>query len=155
EKAGASPLYLRTAFEIARSWNSAAIAGTGRHVLAETTSGVIAQFIAELSSVHHHEAELVTRTLGYLAAAKNGLSAKELTENLSCDAGVMSAVSAERHGARTVTFPPSVWVRLHRDLTPFLVEKLIDDQPLMQFFHRQVAQVAHGQHYERVKSELH
>src|SRR5262249_1693268 len=136
EKAGASPLYLRTAFEIARRWNSAAVAGTGRHVLAETTSGVIAQFVAELSSVYHHDPEFVTRTLGYLAAAKNGLSAKELTEILSCDAGVMSAVSTERHGARTDRLPLSVWVRLNRDLAPFLVEKLIDDQPLMQFFHR-------------------
>jgi hypothetical protein len=52
EKAGGSPLYLRTSFEIAE-----------RQVLAEDTEGLISQFIAELSSVHHHEGELVTRTI--------------------------------------------------------------------------------------------
>jgi WD40 repeat protein len=155
EKAGVSPLYLRTAFEVARSWKSAAVAGQNRHVLAESTGGVIAQYIAELSTVRHHEPELVTRTLGYLAAAKNGLSAKELAEVLSRDAGAMSAVSSDQYGARTAKLPPSVWVRLNRDLAPFLVEKLIDNQPLMQFFHRQVVQVVHAQHYEHRKLELH
>jgi WD40 repeat protein/ribosomal protein L9 len=155
EQAGASPLYVRSAFEIARSWKSYHRAGKCRFVLADDTEGLIAQFIAELSSIHHHEAEVVTRTLGCLVAAKNGLSAKELTDILSRDTGVMGAISSERFGAQTDKLPPSVWVRLNRDLSPFLVEKQIDDQPLLQFFHRQVAQVAHAQHYERYKTELH
>jgi hypothetical protein len=154
-QAGASPLYLRTAFEIARNWQSFHEAGRGRHVLADATESVIAQFIDELSSVQHHEPELVTRTLGYLAAAKNGLSAKELTDVLSQDAGVMRAISSERHGALTDKLPLSVWVRLNRDLSPFLVQKQIDEQPLLQFFHRQFAEVAHGQHYEPSQMALH
>src|SRR5262249_37162513 len=113
-----------------------------------------AQFIAELASVQHHEPELVTRTLGYIAAAKNGLSAKELTEILSRDANVIRAISSERHEAMTNKLPPSVWIRLSRQLAPFLVEKRIDDQPLMQFFHRQVADVAH-RHYDLAKMEFH
>jgi WD40 repeat protein len=153
--AGASPLYLTTAFEIARSWKSYHTAGAGRFVLADDTKGVIAQLIEELSSVHHHETELVTRILGYLAAARNGLSAKELTDVLSRDAGVMRAISSERHGALTDRLPPSVWVRLNRDLSSFLVEKQIDDQPLLQFFHRQVTEVVREQHYGRCKTELH
>jgi WD40 repeat protein len=155
EQAGASPLYLKAAFEIARSWKSHHTAGTDRFVLAGDTEGVIAQLIDELSSVHHHEPELVARTLGYLAAAKNGLSAKELTDILSQDQDVMRAISSERHGALTVKLPPSVWVRLNRDLSPFLVEKQIDDQPLLQFFHRQVAHVARRQHDAAAKHELH
>jgi len=155
EQAGASPLYLKTAFEIARSWKSYHEAGARRHVLAGDTECVIAQLIAELSSVLHHEPELVTRTLGYLAAAKNGLSAKELIEILSRNAGVMGAISSVRFGAQTERLPPSVWVRLNRDLSPFLVEKQIDDQPLLQFFHRQVAQVAREKHYEASKATLH
>jgi WD40 repeat protein len=154
-QAGASPLYLRTAFEIGRSWKSYHKVGEGRFVLAEDTAGIIAQLIGELSSVHHHEPEIVTRTLGYLAAAKDGLSAKELTEILSRDAGVMRAISSERHGVLTCKLPPSVWVRLNRDLSSFLVEKQIDDQPLLLFFHRQVTQVACEQHYEHCKTELH
>jgi hypothetical protein len=127
----------------------------GGNRLAEDTSAVIAQFIDELSSIHHHEPELVARTLGYLAAAKNGLSAKELTEVLSRDVDVMRAVSSEQHGARTTKLPAAVWVRLHRDLAPFLVEKRIDEQPLMQFFHRQVAQVVGENHFAPTKMALH
>jgi WD40 repeat protein len=155
DSAGGSPLYLRTAFEIARSWKSYHPAGVGRHVLADDTSSVIAQFIAELSSVQHHEPELVSRTLGYLAAAKDGLSAKELTDVLSRDPAVMQAISSHQFGPPADQLPPSMWVRLNRDLSPFLVEKLIDDQPLLQFFHPQVAAVARAQQYSRCKTELH
>jgi hypothetical protein len=38
---------------------------------------------------------------------------------------------------------------------PFLVEKQIDEQPVLQFFHRQVAQVAREQHCHASKTELH
>ena len=155
EKAGASPLYLRTAFEIARTWRSTVTAGKEPHVLAETTPAIIAQLIGNLADVHHHERVLVTRTLGYLAAAREGLSVKELTEVLARDQGVMQAISSEKHGARTAKLPPSVWVRLNRQLAPFLIEKRIDEQPLLQFFHRQVAHVAREQHYEPAKAALH
>jgi WD40 repeat protein len=154
EAAGASPLYLRTAFEIAKSWRSWE-ANAGRHVLASDTTSLIAQFISDLTSKHHHEPELVRRTLGLLTAAKDGLSAKELTNVLSNDDGVMAAISAEKHGHRTKKLPPSVWVRLHRALQPFLTEKRIDDQPLLHFFHRQVAEVARTGHYNSAKAGLH
>jgi WD40 repeat protein len=152
--AGGSPLYLRTAFEIARSWKSYHTAGAGRCLLAGDTEGLIAQFIDELSGVQHHEPELVTRALGYLSTAKNGLSPKELSDILSRDAGVMPAISSGTFGARTDKLPPSLWVRLNRDLSAFLVEKRIDEQPLLQFFHRQVAQVCLAQ-YTSSKDELH
>jgi hypothetical protein len=42
-----------------------------------------------------------------------------------------------------------------RQLAPFLIEKRIDDQPHLQFFHRQVAQVAREQHYQPAKNALH
>jgi hypothetical protein len=153
--AGGSPLYLRTAFEITRSWKSFHRPGTGRHVLADDTIGIIEQFIAELSSIHHHEPELVSRTLGFLAAAKDGLSAKELADVLSRDAAVMRAISSGDRGAATGKLPASVWVRLNRDLSPFLVEKQIDEQPLLQFFHRQVIQVARARYYDGCKTGLH
>jgi len=165
EKAGASPLYLRMAFEIARGWRSWDEAGQGRCVLAGDTAALIGQLIAELSSVHHHEPALVSRTLGYLAAAKDGLSAKEVTEVLSGDIGVMKAISAEKHGVRTPSFerhgerkpklPDSVWVRLNRQLAPLLVEKRVDEQPLLQFFHRQMADIARDRHYAPAKAALH
>jgi WD40 repeat protein len=167
EAAAASPLYLRMAFEIARAWRSWDEPGRDRCVLAGDTAALIGQLIAELTSVHHHEPELVSRTLGYLVAAKDGLSAKELTEVLSADAGVMEAItrateghgvatpSVERHGVRRPKLPDSVWVRLHRQLVPLLVERRVDEQPLLGFFHRQVADIARERHYEPAKVTLH
>ncbi len=115
--AGASPIYLRTAFEIAKDWRGWE-ADASRQMLATDTNGLIAQFIAGLTSEHHHEPELVTRTLGFLAAAKDGLSAKELTEVLSNDDGVMRAISTEQHGHRTSGCPrpcgPAFIARSHR-----------------------------------------
>lgn len=154
-KAGASPLYLRVAFEIARGWRSTDNVGAGGRELAESTTTLIAQFIDELSTLHHHERMMVNRVLGYMAAAKDGLSAKELTAVLSRDADVMQAISSEKHGARTSMLPVSVWVRLHRHLEAFLVEKLVEGQPLFQFFHRQLTEVASESFYFGSKAALH
>ena len=154
-KAGASPLYLRVAFEIARRWRSTYRTGEGGREFANDTKTLIAQLIDELSTVHHHEPELVSRALGYIAAAKDGLSASELTDILSHDTDVMQATSFEQHGARTSKLPVSVWVRLHRHLAALLVEKRIDDQPLMQFFHRELAEVARERCYVSAKAALH
>jgi WD40 repeat protein len=154
EKARFSPLWLRTAFEIARSWKSTDTPGKGHQALAADTTALISQFMDELTDVHHHEGRLVARTLGLLAAAKDGLSAKELTEVLSDDSSVMKAISSEHAHAKTL--PPSVWVRLHRQLAPFLIEKRVNEQPLVHFFHRQVQRVARDRYYEgEAKTGLH
>jgi len=155
ETAGASPLYLRVAFEIARGWRSWDETGQGRCVLAGDTAALIGQLIAELSSVHHHEPEFVSRTLGYLAAAKEGLSAKEMTEVLSRDDDVIAAISSERHGVQTRKLPDSVWVRLNRQLATLLAEKRVDEQPLLQFFHRQLSDMVRERHYAPAKAALH
>jgi WD40 repeat protein len=154
ECAGSSPLWLRTAFEIAESWKSTDKPGEGHQTLVTDTAALISQFIDGLTNVHHHERHLVVGALAYLAAAKDGLSAKELTEILSDDAVVMKAISSGYAQAKSL--PPSVWVRLNRQLSPFLVEKRVDDQPLLHFFHRQVRQVAHDRYYEGpAKADLH
>jgi WD40 repeat protein len=153
--AGASPLYLRVAFEIAQSWHSWDEAGVDRCALAGDTAALIGQLIAELTSVHHHEPELVSRTLGYLAAAKDGLSAKEITEILSRDDVVMTAISSERYGTQTRRLPDSVSARLYRQLAPLLIEKRIDGQQLLQFFHRQLTDIVRERHYEPAHIQLH
>jgi hypothetical protein len=47
------------------------------------------------------------------------------------------------------------WVRLHRQLAPLLVEKRVDEQPLLQFFHRQLADAARERHYAPAEAALH
>jgi hypothetical protein len=50
--------------------------------------------------------------------------------------------SVERQGERKPKLPDSVWVRFNRQVAPLLVEKRVDGQPLLQFFHRQLADIA-------------
>jgi WD40 repeat protein len=155
ERAGGSPLWLHTAFAIARSWRSRDIPGEERFCLAPSVRGLIEQFILELSDVHHHDRTLVLLTLGYLAAAEHGLSETELLEVLSRDHRVLDAVATSGQGTRLTSVPYSVWVRLYRDLAPFITQKLIHDELRIQFYHREVLAVVADLHAEDSKSELH
>lgn len=153
EAAGASPLYLRIAFAIARRWRSTD--DPRARGLAGDVTALIGQFLDELSSVHHQEPLLVRRALGLIAAGREGLSESETIAVLSRDADVMAAVSSERFGAKTDRLPDSVWVRLKRSLAALLVEKGEEGEPLIRFFHRQVAKVVRERFYEPEKAALH
>lgn len=151
ENAGRSPLYLTVALEIANSWKSADQVGVyGKH-LAEDTAGLIRQFVDELTQVHHHPRALVVKTFGYLSASKNGLSEKEITSVLSRDYDVMQSVASDKYGAHTHVLPAVVWARLRRRLATFLTTRRVDDQHVLQFFHRQVAAIAQKEFYEGAK----
>ncbi|MGD9965785.1 MAG: WD40 repeat domain-containing protein [Hyphomonadaceae bacterium] len=153
KSAGASPLYLRLAFNIACRWRSSDHARA--RGLAADVVGLIGQYLDELSSVHHHEPLLVRRTLGLIAASREGLSEGEAIGALSRDGAVMEAVSSERFGVHTQRLPDSVWLRLRRSLAGLLVEKGAAGEPLMAFFHRQVTEVVRARFYDLDKTELH
>jgi WD40 repeat protein len=151
--AGASPLYLRIAFAIARRWRSTDKPET--RGLADDVTALIGQFLDELSKVHYHEPLLVRRALGLIAAGREGLSESESIAVLSRDAEVMAAISSERFGARSKLLPDSVWVRLKRSLAALLVEKGVEGEPLIGFFHRQVAEVVRARLYDPEGVALH
>ncbi|KAA5803571.1 NACHT domain-containing protein [Alkalicaulis satelles] len=151
---GASPLYLRMAFAIARRWRSADDPRT--RGLADGVSALIGQFLEELSSVHHHEPLLVQRALGLIAAGREGLSETELIAVLSRDPDVMRTVSSAKHGAPDIKrLPDSVWGRLKRSLSAILVEKGADGEKLMTFFHRHLDEAVRSSFYEPAKATLH
>lgn len=82
------PLYLRLAFEEARRWRSydgVATGADGRSGLGEDIPGIIRDLFTRLSSDQNHGSVLVSRSLGYLAAARNGLTEDELLDVLSRD----------------------------------------------------------------------
>jgi WD40 repeat protein len=151
--AGASPLWLRIAFAIARRWRCTD--DQRARGLAGDVAALIGQFLDELSSAHHHEPLLVRRTLGLIAAGREGLSESEAIAVLSRDAEVMAAVSSERFGAKTDRLPDSVWVRLKQSLLALLVEKGEEGEALISFFHRQVTEVVRARFYVPEKTALH
>ena len=94
EEQGGMPLYLKLAFEEARRWKSYSPAVN----LAADIPGIIRQLFDRLSLDVNHGKVIVDRGLGYLAAAKNGLSEDELLDVLARDVDVYAGfVKLARH----------------------------------------------------------
>jgi len=132
------PLYLRLAFESARYWRSY----EQLPEISDDVPGLIRDMIASLSMENKHGKTLVERSLGYLAAAKNGLSEDELVDILSADAQVLQDFHRRSPKSPSITrLPVVVWSRLFFDLDPYLTERMADGAILMTFYHRQLAEV--------------
>jgi NACHT domain- and WD repeat-containing protein len=132
------PLYLRFAFEEARRWRS--YTPPTETTLRPGIAGIIGQLFDRLSSPANHGPMLVARSLGYLGAARNGLSEDEMLDVLSADADTLADFRARSpNSPRTDRLPIVVWSRLYFDLEPYLTERAADGAPLFAFYHRQLA----------------
>ncbi|RLD25340.1 MAG: hypothetical protein DRI54_05055 [Bacteroidetes bacterium] len=135
ENSGCSPLYLIIAFEEIKKWKS--FDSTFDKILKDDVISIINRFINDLSSVYHHQPLLVSRTMGYLECAKNGLSEKEMLDVLSSDDEVMDVIENQFHKNLSNKLPVAPWARLYSQLAPFVIEKLSDNVSLIALFHRQ------------------
>lgn len=131
------PLHLRLAFQEARRWSSSTVIPTG--YLADDVDGMIGQLLDRLQ--REHGEHLVPAALGYLAAARNGLTEDEELDLLSANTEVDQEVSERfpRSPAIRGRVPPVLWARLYSDLQPYVVERPADGRVLLGFFHRQMA----------------
>ena len=135
-EASGLPLYLKLEFEEARLWKSY---GVPRRLGADV-SDMLRELFRRLSEDHGHM--MVSRSLGYLAAAKNGLSEDELLDVLSLDNELLEDfVKRARHEPPERRLPVVVWSRLYFDLEAYLTERNIDGTNLLAFFHRQFDEV--------------
>jgi len=136
------PLYLKLAFEEARRWKSF----TPPVELAPTIPRIIDQLFARLSMDSNHGAVVVSRSLGFLAASKNGLSEDEILDVLSLDDDVRADFKARaKHTPPEERLPVIVWSRLYFDLEPYLTERSADGASLLGFYHRQLREVAESE----------
>ncbi|MCJ7680902.1 MAG: hypothetical protein MUP70_09280 [Candidatus Aminicenantes bacterium] len=107
------PLFLKLAFEQARGWRSF----PQECQLAPDIEGIIKDLFTRLSDDAAHGEMMVSRSLGYIAAAKNGLSEDELLDILSGDEDVFR--DFERRAHHTLPekrLPVVIWSRLYFDL---------------------------------------
>jgi WD40 repeat protein/ABC-type molybdenum transport system ATPase subunit/photorepair protein PhrA len=132
------PLYLKLAFEEARRWKSY----TEKVDLSHDIPGITRYLFKRLSSDANHGKTMVSRSLGYMAAAKNGLTEDEMLDLLSLDKDVFEDFhSRAKHTPPEERLPVIVWSRLHFDLEPYLTERSADGTLLMTFYHRQLGEV--------------
>jgi hypothetical protein len=133
------PLYLKLAFEEARRWHSYdTLPG-----LSDDIEGIIGDLFARLSQETNHGEVLISHSLGYLAAAKNGLTEGEILDVLSRDEKVMADFHRRSPKSPEVgRLPVVVWSRLHADLEAYLAERAAEGNVLITFHHPQLAAVA-------------
>ena len=142
EEQGGLPLYLKLAFEEARRWRS----HDGVPELRPSIRGAIRDdLFARLSAEANHGRVFVRHALGYLGAAKNGLTEDEMLDVLSRDAEVLADFRRRSPRSPVVEqLPVAVWSRLYFDLEPYLTERSADETSLMGFYHRQLGEVVTG-----------
>ena len=129
ERGGGLPLYLKLAYEEARHWHGydgLPVQPSQAPGLCEDIAGVIRDFFRRLKQESNHGQVIVSHALGYLAAAKNGLSEDELLDVLSADGDVLS--DFRRRSPRSPAadrLPAVIWSRLSFDLAPYLAERRV------------------------------
>ena len=142
------PLFLKLLFEEACLWHSydpPIDIGDGVPALLE-------QLFARLGRPENHGDSLVKHFLGYIAAARRGLSESEIQEVLFYDPDYKSQLDrvSQLHEhqlpADPCRIPFAIWSRLRSDLAPYLSERAAPGGNVLTLYHRQVA--------ERVKARF-
>ena len=132
------PLYLKLAAEESKLWKS--YAPPDVCTLGEGIAGVIDTLFHRLASDANHGPVLVKRSLGYLAAARYGLTEDEVLDVLTADDAVWNDFDQRKHHeVRERRLPVVVWSRLSLDLEPYLTERAAPGGTVLAFYHRQLA----------------
>lgn len=131
------PLYLKIAFEEARRWKSYSFVPE----LRSDVFGIIKQMFERLSQPKKHGQVFFSHSLGFLSAAKNGLTEDEMLDILAIDKKVLN-LTKKFHNPPEDKLPVALWSRLYFDLEPYLTMKKADDTYLLVFYHRQLEEAA-------------
>ncbi|XP_038066823.1 NACHT domain- and WD repeat-containing protein 1-like [Patiria miniata] len=134
------PLFLKLAFEEARRWRS--YTAVTEEALATTIRAAIWKLFARLEV--EFGTKVVSHALGYITAARNGLSHSELEDILSIDDEVLDEIYQywSPPSEEFVRIPPLMWTRLKYELEEYLVERQTDGKTVMVLYHRQFTEAA-------------
>ncbi|XP_064634336.1 uncharacterized protein LOC135492092 isoform X2 [Lineus longissimus] len=131
------PLYLKISYEEALLWPS--YMALEKVKLSETIKKAVSVMFARLESTHGQP--LVRRALGYLTAAKNGVTENEMEDLLSLDDSVMEDISKQiKTPLRRC--PVVSWLRLRLDLKDYIVERSADNCKPLKWFQSQFVEAA-------------
>ena len=145
------PLYLKLGFEEARLWKS--FDTLEECVLGEGLAGIIDRLFDRLKAKEYHGRIFTEHALGYLAAARYGLTEDEMLAVLAANDGVWNDFeSTKKHdlpeemlaegGKDKRRLPVVLWSRLFLDLEPYLTERAVPGGVTVGFYHRQLAERA-------------
>ncbi|CAH1266020.1 NWD1 [Branchiostoma lanceolatum] len=134
------PLFLKLAFDEARGWKSYTPESELR--VAQSARAAI-NLLYERLEVQHGTI-FVSHTMGYIAAARNGIAEHELEDVLSLDDEVLDDVYQywSPPNKDLVRIPPLIVTRLKYDIMEYLAERQADGKRVLQLFHRQFIECA-------------
>lgn len=149
-----TPLYLRLMYEIVREWKSSENLDELEKQLAYTNEDkreeeLILKFFENVVKKHYVKEELLELTLGLISASKDGLSESELIDLLSNEPEILSLY--EREGSsypKLERFPDSIFSKMYYHIQDIFTEKLIDDEMLINPYHRIIEEVIKEKYYE-------
>ena len=141
------PLYLKLAFERAMQWNSY----TEETILRTSVRSVANNVFDTLE--RRHGRTLVHHSLGYLTAAKHGLSDTEMEDILSCDDIVLDEVFQYWTPAIR-RLPPFLWIRIRKDIETFIDDYVSDGVQISSWSHRQFREVAEERYLHSDEDEF-
>lgn len=136
------PLWLKLAYEQARSWES----WLDAMALPETVEEMVADLVARrLLEVENHPRVFAMRALAYITAGRFGLAEEELDQALATDPEVIAEFEAQNAKTghkweldeKRPRLPPILWSRLYFDLQPYLARAQIDGTVVYRWFHRE------------------
>ncbi len=137
------PLYLKLAFEEARLWRSSLpLAGCKLGEGEDSVAAIIDTLLNRLSQNANHGELLVSRSLGYLAAARYGLTEDEMLDVLSEDKEVWDDfLRRAHHTPPEHRLPVIVWSRVFLDLESYLGERATPGAMVLCYYHLEVSRV--------------
>ncbi|XP_062592194.1 NACHT and WD repeat domain-containing protein 2-like [Saccostrea cucullata] len=135
------PLYLKMSLDEACRWNS--FSSESETVLEKTIRESINALFQRLEK--SHGLLMMSRSMGYLTAARNGLSESELEDILSCDDDVLNDVY-QYWKPPIRRLPPLMMARLRTDLQQYLVERGADNVTVTSWYHRQFLEAAENRY---------
>ncbi|XP_067654406.1 uncharacterized protein [Haliotis asinina] len=132
-----TPLFLKMAYKESQTWTSYMLSEMVK--IPETVKKIATIKFGRLE--RDHGEALVKRALGYITAARNGITSNEMEDVLSLDDAVMDEVSGQFSLPRR-RLPPLIWARLKMDLSEYVMECLGDNMKTLCWSHAQFCDAA-------------
>lgn len=138
------PLWLKLAYEEARSWPSWHGQDNPEVLkLPETIEGMVEDLInRRLLKTEKHPVQFTKRAIAYISGGRFGLSDAELGRALATDPIVRlefdrQATKNSQDWKCKKHLPPIMWSRLYFDLQPYLAQSSVNGAILYRWFHRE------------------
>ena len=136
------PLFMRLLLYQALQWKSHTSLSSIAASLPSSVNEAILSFFQSVEE--HHGTTVVHHSLGYISAAKNGLTELELEDVLSLDDRVLDSVYQywDPPILGILRLPPLILKRIKYEITDFMVERMADGKAVLAWYHRQFFETA-------------